>query len=162
MKDMGEAKRFVGIEITRLPGGGLSGIVLSQKAYIQEVVRIFGLDNDGDDDIPRKPRYRRGCGPQRAKKAHANLPYSHGPHGGGLRPTHRRHSTISVHHRLDSSSGSPNCTTNRKAHDQARNLTRARRQHLTAKTTKSSNLVGWVRCQDLELKPQFGTIPKVS
>ena len=42
-KDLGDAKKFVGVEITRLPDGS---IILSQKVYIEEIIRRFHLDKN--------------------------------------------------------------------------------------------------------------------
>ena len=67
MKDMGEARRFVGIEITRTydDQGLLSTMILSQNAYVSEVIKRFGLGNDSGHDVVRDPKY--GYGMQRIK-----------------------------------------------------------------------------------------------
>ena len=66
IQDEGHGRSQAGLWVSRSPESLAKALYCRKKAYIQEVVRRFGLDNDRDDDIPRKPRY--GSGPRRTKK----------------------------------------------------------------------------------------------
>ena len=50
MKDMGEASFVIGIEIFRDRSRGLLG--LSQRAYIEQVLKRYGMENCSSTDAP--------------------------------------------------------------------------------------------------------------
>jgi len=49
MSNLGPAKRFLGLDITRLPDGS---IVLSQQSYIDSVIKRFGMEDANSAPTP--------------------------------------------------------------------------------------------------------------